>query len=174
MDTVLVVCYSYTGVSRRVAQVLASHHGWQLAEIRDERRRAGGSGTWRCLLDSLLRRKPGILYEGPDPGDFRATVLVFPIWAYRMAGPMRTFVATHADRLQHVAVLTTMGSGGASNAVAEVAQLLGRAPVLSAAVTARELEDGSSTGRVIDFGDAIVPAAVSPVSGRRPAFVPAA
>jgi hypothetical protein len=31
MDSILVVCYSYTGVSRRLARLLCSHHGWQTA-----------------------------------------------------------------------------------------------------------------------------------------------
>ena len=79
MDSILVVCYSYTGVSRRAAQLLSSHHGWPLGEIADARPR----GTWRCVLDSLLRRRPEIHYRGPDPGDFRTVVLVAPSFATR-------------------------------------------------------------------------------------------
>ena len=166
MDSILVVCYSFTGVSRRAAQLLCSHHGWPLGEIRD----AHSRGNVRCVLDSLLRRHPKIAYEGPDPADFRTVVLVSPIWMYRLAGPMRSFVAQHREALRRVAVVSTMGSAGASNAVAEIAQTLGHAPVASAAFTAREIEDGSGTTRLLAFGDTLQPGTPPAHPGRGPAW----
>lgn len=154
MDSILVVCYSYTGVSRRAAELLSSHHGWPLGQITEVRTR----GTWQCVLDSLLRRRPEIRYQGPAPSDFRTVVLVAPIWMYRLAGPMRSFVHRESEVLRRVAVVSTMNSGGASNAVAEVARMLTKGVVVdSAAFTAREIEDGSGTGRLLAFGDALQP-----------------
>lgn len=158
MDTVLVVCYSYTGTTRRLAQLLCSHRGWPLGEIVEERPRAGAGGTLGCVLDSLLRRHPAVRYEGPDPEDFHTVVLLSPIWMYRLAGPMRSFIAAHRAALRRVAVVVTMNSGGASNAVAEIADVLGRAPILVATFRSREVEDGSSTGRLLAFGDELLPA----------------
>lgn len=166
MDSIMVVCYSHTGISRRAAQLLCSHHGWPLGEITDARPR----GAWRCVLDSLLRRQPGINYKGPDPGDFRTVVLVAPIWMYRLAGPMRSFVAGHRAALRRVAVITTMNSAGASNAVGEIAHLLGHGIVDSAAFTAREIEDGSGTARLIAFGDELQPGSTASQRVRQPAW----
>ena len=89
MDGILVVFYSYTGTSRRLVQLLCSQLGWPSGEIVEERTRSGASGTLRCMADSLLRRQPRIRYQGPDPRDFGTVVLVSPIWAYRLASPMR-------------------------------------------------------------------------------------
>jgi hypothetical protein len=157
MDTVLVVCYSYTGTARRLAQLLCSHHGWPLGEVVEEHRRAGASGTLRCILDSLLRRHPAVRYEGPDPADFRTVVLLSPIWMYRLAGPMRSFVAARREALRHVAVIFTMGFGGASNAVAEIAHVLGHAPVLVGTFTQQEVETGDGTSRLLALGDRLLP-----------------
>ena len=132
MDSILVVDYSWTGVSRRAAQLLASHHGWPLGEIRDVHFRAGVLGGARCVIDSLFRRRPAILYLGPDPGDFRTVVLVSPIWAYQMASPMRSFLHEHGPRIQRFAQVTLMNAAGASNAVGEAARLLGHPAVLTA------------------------------------------
>lgn len=155
MDKILVVVYSYTGTSRRLAQLLCSQLGWPLGEIVEVRTRAGATGTLRCVADSLLRRRPLIRYAGPDPGDFEAVVLVSPIWAYRLAGPMRSFVADSRADLRRFAVASVMGSRGAPNAVAEVSDLLGRPPLLDAAFTAREVDDGSCAGRLQAFGRAL-------------------
>src|SRR5665647_2974058 len=111
------------------------HHGLEFPRVRsvvtDERpasqqrvghaaQRAGPTGTLRCVADSLLRRRPLIRYDGPGPGKFEAVVLVSPIWIYRLAGPMRSFVADRVADLKRVAVVSVMGAQGASNAVAAV------------------------------------------------------
>jgi hypothetical protein len=167
MDSILVICYSYTGISRRAAQWLCSQRGWPLGEISDVQPR----GTWRCALDSLLRRRPSIHYEGPPPSDFRTVVLVAPIWMYRLAGPMRSFVAREKHALRRVAVISTMNSSGASNAVAEIAHLLGPQAVIdSAAFTAREIEDGSGTDRLLAFGEALQPGSRATQPARAPAW----
>jgi hypothetical protein len=157
MDSTLVVAYSYTGNSRRLALLLCAQKGWPFGEVIEERPRAGGWGTLRCMLDSLLRARPTVRYEGPEPADFRTVVLVAPIWVGQLAGPMRAFVNAYRDRLQRVALMITMGGQGASNAVAEVARILGRDPVLAEAVTARAVEDGSCAFAVNAFGTALLP-----------------
>ena len=175
MDRTLVVFYSYTGTSRRLVQLLCSQLGWPSGEVVEERARSGASGALRCVADSLLRRQPPIRYQGPDPADFGTVVLVSPIWAYRLASPMRSFVADRRDDLQQIAVLSVMGGSGAPNAVAEIGHLLGRAPLLAAAFTTREVEDGSCAGRLEAFGHAlracsrdsqpVRPASWSPLAG---------
>ena len=155
MNNVLVIVYSYTGTSRRVAELLCSQQGWPMAQITDARPRSGALGSWRCMLDSFFRRQPAIGYDGSPPSDFDAVVLVSPIWMLQLAGPMRSFVARQRDRLPDVAVLSVMGGQGAPNAVAEIGKLLGRSPVLSSAVTMREVDDGSCAARLQAFGTAI-------------------
>lgn len=159
MDSILVVNYSYTGVSLRVAQLLASHNGWPLGTVHDRLPRAGMSGTWRCVLDSLLERRPRIRYTGPRPEEFRTVVLVAPIWMYRLAGPMRSFL--HDHRLRRVAVVVTMGSAGASNAFAEVQRLTGKTPIATLALTTREVDSGSGTTRLLDMGERLRPGRTS-------------
>mgnify|MGYP001550631777 CR=1 FL=1 len=168
MSKILVVVYSYTGTCRRLAELLCDEQGWPIAEVTDARPRSGALGTWRCLLDSWLRRQPPIHYTGLPPDDFDAVVLVAPIWAYRLAGPMRTFVASRRGHLPEVAVAPVMGGSGASNAITEIGHLLGRVPILSAAFTAREVEDGSCAARLRAFGDGVRAAQAADVT--RPAI----
>ena len=166
MDSILVVCYSYTGTTLRLAQLLASRRGWPLAEIRDADSR---SGNLRCVVDSLLRRQPHITYDGPDPADFRTVVLMAPIWMYRLASPMRTFLHVHKRDMKRVAVVCTEGAAGASNAFEEVARVLGKAPVATATFLQREIEDGSCTERLLEFGEALQPGSAAKQPAARPA-----
>ncbi len=143
MSSVLVVAYSRTGASRRVGQLMAGLQHWQFAQIRDAAPRRGFGGVVRCLLDSWRGRCPAIRYAGPDPANFEAVVLVSPIWAARLAGPMRSFVTAHREAFREVVVVSLMGGKGHQGAVAELAHLIGRAPLRNTAFKEREVQDGT-------------------------------
>ena len=104
------------------------------------------------MADSLLRRRPRIRYERPDAKNFESVVLVSPVWFYRLAGPMRSFVADCGLDLRAVAVVSVMGSKGGSNVAAEIARLMGHDPLLAASFSAREVEDGSCASRLEALG----------------------
>jgi hypothetical protein len=137
---VLAVSYSYTGRCRKLRQALAARLGWAEGEITD---RYPGRAAWRCILDSLLRRKPRIRYTGPALDSFDAVVLIAPIWAQKLASPMRTFVSNPRPQAPMVALVSVMGGGGAPDALTEVTRLLGQAPAVFASFTQREVDDGS-------------------------------
>jgi hypothetical protein len=156
MGSTLIVFYSLTGNSRQLAQFLAAQTGWPTGEVLDARPRpAGALANFRCVLDSLLHRRPAVRYQGPEPAGFANLVLIAPIWVRALAAPMRSFVAQHKDGTQRIAVLTTMGGRGGSNAVAEIGRIAGRDPVLSEVVTAQEVQDGSCAQAVQAFARAV-------------------
>lgn len=151
MLPVLVVYYSCTGTARRAAQQLASHRQWAIGEIRDPQ----PPGVRRCSLEYLLRRRPGFQYDGPPPAGFRAVVVVAPIRAGRLAGPVRSFLRQHAHELEDVALVPIMRSSGATRAFREAAGLLGRDPIACAGFRQREVDDGSAGERLHAFADAL-------------------
>lgn len=158
MDAALVVCYSNTGNARRVAQVICSQRGWPLGEITEDGPRKGAGGMLRCVLDSLLRRRPAIRYSGPEPGGFRVVLLVAPVWVGQMAGPMRSFIWQHRDSLRHhIAFVATTGGGDPEGAFAELKRLLGRSPVYTAAFKADEIAGGVPPDKVRQVAEALVP-----------------
>jgi hypothetical protein len=167
MSKVLVVVYSWTGTSHRLAEAMSMSRQWAMAEIRDAK---PGRTAGRCVIDSLLRRRPAIRYEGPDPLGFDAVVLISPIWVGRLAAPMRSFIADRAKSLPPAVVVSVMGGRGAPGALAEVSRLLRRAPTLDTAFTQREVEDGSSGARVEAFGKAVDEALGRSAVVLRPAF----
>jgi hypothetical protein len=155
MSKVLVVSYSYAGTSRKLAQLLCRQQGWPMGEVVEFNPRSGLRGLWECLADSWLRRSPAIRYAGPATADFDVVVLVSPIWVFRLAGPMRSFIAARLGQFQDVAVASVRGSRGGLGSVAEIAKLLGRNPILSAAFNQRDVQDGSCAARLTAFGAAV-------------------
>jgi flavodoxin len=155
MDSILVVFYSYTGTCRQAAELLCAQLGWPRGEILETHARTGASGTLRCVVDTLLHRRPAIQYDGPDPANYDAVVLVSPVWVYGLAGPMRSFVAEYGASLKKFAILSVMGRVGGSSAAAEIERMLGRSPLLAASFTTREVEDGRCATALQAFGRAL-------------------
>ncbi len=170
MSKTLVITYSYTGTGRRLTKLLCAQQGWLAGDVLELRSRARAWGTLRCVLDSLLKRHPAVRYIGPPLKDFDSVVLVAPIWLGGLAGPMRSFVANYADSLPDIAVISVMGSAGTPSAATEIARVAQRTPLLEAAFTAREIEDGSCAARLRAFGDALQ-ARRHPAMPQRPAEI---
>jgi hypothetical protein len=155
MSKTLVIVYSYTGTGRKLARLLAAQQSWPTGDVLELRSRAGAWGTLRCVLDSLLRRHPSVRYAGPRVNEFDSVVLITPIWLGRLAGPMRSFIANYAESLPDLALIAVSASGRPSSAAAEVAELADRTPLLEAAFTASEIDDGSCAARLQAFGNAV-------------------
>lgn len=154
MSKILVVTHSFTGTGNRLTELLYRCRNWESAPVVERWRRKRWV-TLRCALDSFFRLRPPVLYKGPDPSAFDLVVLVAPIWLYRLASPMRSFVATHRRSLRRVAVVPVMGGQGGQNAAAEIGGILGRAPIMSATFTQREVDDGSYAPRLLAFATAL-------------------
>ena len=113
MSEILVISYSNTGTSRRLAQMLCQQQGWPMAEISEVQPRCGFSGQLSCLLDSWMRRRPPIFYMGPPPNEYDAVVLVAPVWSWRLAGPVRSFLKLMNEQLPDLVMVSVTQNPGA-------------------------------------------------------------
>lgn len=161
-DDVLMICYSRTGTTSTVARLLAAMTGWQLALIEDVAPRSGWTGDIRCILDSLLSRKPPYRYAGPPPGRFDHVVLMSPIWMGRMASPMRSYLqdakaaqATNSRLPKSNSAIFLMSSRGGFRGADEMAGLTGHAPWPVAALEEREVLTGQASDVLEKFAENI-------------------
>ena len=148
----LVVFYSYSGHARQDAQWLAADLGADVAEIVEENPRPpGGAAGFRCILDSLFRRRPAIRPLAKRAADYDRVILVCPIWAGRMAGPARTWLAQEGRAAKRLALLVQSGSGQIGGVVKEVAALSGQKPEPVGSITEPDIKAGSAETKVAAF-----------------------
>ncbi len=172
MSEILVISYSNTGASRRLAQMLCNQQGWPMAEISEVKPRCGLSGQLSCLLDSWLRRRPSIFYTGPPPNEYDAVVLVAPVWAWRLAGPVRSFLKLMSEQLPDLALISVTPSIEIFDVIAELASLTGSSPVLSTTFTPDEINNESCWARLRIFGKETEAAAHSQILNQHSACTP--
>jgi flavodoxin len=92
MSKVLVVQYSRTGNTRRLAEAIVAATGWELETIVDTRDRSGVLGFLRSGLEAMLRRKSRLRPAQKDPREYDLVVIGSPVWDRSVSVPVRTWV----------------------------------------------------------------------------------
>jgi flavodoxin len=123
---VLVIHYSLSGNTERVAEDLATRLGAEREKIGDSKDRRGFLGYLRAALDSVRERPAELTGLDKNPSDFALTLIGTPIWAGRVTPAIRTYLRMNRGRFNEVAFFTTSGSTPAEKVVRAMERLAGR------------------------------------------------
>lgn len=135
---VLVVFYSRTGNTRRVARAIAGALNAEIEEIVDSTNRRGLFGYLRSGSEGWFGRAE-IRPARNDPRAFDVAIIGTPIWRVSVASPVRTYLEDHAGSLPRVAFFCTFGGFGSRYVFGEMEELCGKAPLATLACREREI-----------------------------------
>lgn len=135
----LIAYYSMSGHTRKLANEIRNATGAVLEEINEPNPRRGFSGVVRALVDAVARRTPPILAAANNPADYELLVIGGPVWAGRMAAPVRTYAQRYGAQAPHVAFFCTEGGRGADTAFADLEKLCQKPPDATLVVDAAHL-----------------------------------
>ncbi|HSM95372.1 MAG TPA: hypothetical protein VLT91_04960 [Rhizomicrobium sp.] len=147
-----VVTYSMSGKSRQTAQEISDALKVPLISIvENHRRKYNFSGFIGGILDSAFRRTPAISLSAAVPLSNRI-ILCGPIWAGRIAGPIRTWLT---DQGQQIADLVWVPHSGQARewpkAIEEIELLTGRAPDLIEPFSEQDFAKGVAAEKARSF-----------------------
>lgn len=123
MSDILVACYSRTGKTRAVAEVLARMLGADLEEITESADRSGAKGYLLAGRDTMFDR-PATLTSTHNLAGRRIVVLGMPVWAFAPPPAIRAFVRQHDLAGKTVAAFATMDGSGGDRTLDALAKLL--------------------------------------------------
>lgn len=135
----LVAYYSMSGNTRKLANEIRNAMDGELEEISEPRPRHGFGGVMRAMFDAVARRTPPILAASHNPAEYDLLVIGGPVWAGRMAAPVRTYAQRYGARARHVAFFCTEGGRGAESAFADLEKLCQKPPDATLVVDAAHL-----------------------------------
>jgi flavodoxin len=147
----LVVYYSRTGTTRRLAEALAKALQADIEPIVEARNRSGILGYLRSLADTRQERGASIRPMKTDPKSYDLVVIGTPVWAWSVSAPVRSYLVANAGRMPDVAFFCTMGNQGGERAFKQMQAVVGKAPRANCAVTAREVANETSGTRIAQF-----------------------
>ena len=163
MNRCLVVFYSWTGHTGKVARGLAEKLSADLEEIREVRPRGGLFAFLRSGMEASRKQSAPVLRSSRNLADYDLIILGSPVWAASMASPVRGFIEQERGAIRDVALFCTLSGSGGEAALGAMAELCGRPPVATLQVTAGALKSGSWRDEVDRFAGRLI-AAMRPVA----------
>lgn len=122
----LIIFYSYSGNNQKLAIELQSRIGCELREIKEKKKRKNIA----ILLDFLIKRDSRLAPMDVDLSNYGPVILLAPIWAGKIAAPMRSFIKNSKDDLSDYSFITICSgaSGQREKIGAELLLLTSREP----------------------------------------------
>ena len=148
-SNVLVVYYSRTGTTRRVATESAALGQWDLEPVIDMKPRNNLFGYTRSMFDSLFGRSTELAAPRHNPAEYELVIVGTPVWNGAVSAPIRTWLQDWAGRLPTLAFFATEKRRGAERAFRQMAALAGSTPIITLELTARDAESGPLGPRLV-------------------------
>jgi len=140
----LIVYYSRTGNTKKVAEELANKLDSEAIEIIDEKDRSGGIGWIGAGKDALKKNFTTIKPILKDISKYDLIIIGTPIWAGKMTPALRTFIKNYKEKIKNYAVFTTAGSSSSESLFIEIKKLMGMESKINSAFLSKEIKNNLS------------------------------
>ena len=119
----LVIYYSRTGTTKRVANEIAKVLNFDTEEIIDIKNRKGMLGYILAGRDGTFKRKTEITKVKYDPSFYDLVIIGTPIWV-SVSPAIRTYLTNYGNKIKTSAFFCTMGGSGGKKAFEDMEEIL--------------------------------------------------
>ncbi|MDR1565455.1 MAG: hypothetical protein LBS74_10910 [Oscillospiraceae bacterium] len=111
----LIVYYSRTGLSERLAKALQEKLGGDIDQITyaDRDKVSFASAGWEALRKATAKFKGDV----HDAGEYDKIFFISPVWASALATPIRSYMAVNKGKIKAYSMLVTCGGSGLEGAL---------------------------------------------------------
>lgn len=147
----LVVYYSLSGNTKKIAEEIAKELKCDIEEIIDLKNRKGFFGYILAGFDAVFGRKTKIKEIHKKPVLYDLVIIGTPIWGSNMCPAVRTFISENEINFRrNVAFFSTFG-GGSGKSFSEMETLSGRRPVAVLGIKASDVKNNNYINKLKDF-----------------------
>jgi len=137
---ILVVYFSRTGNTKKIAESIAEELSCDIEEIVDTKNRSGALGFMRSGKDAMRKSLTKIKDVKCDLSAYDLAIIGTPVWAGRLSTPIRTFIHQYTDQLRRLAFFATHSGDDAQNAFTDMEEISGKKPICILSLTAKEVK----------------------------------
>jgi flavodoxin len=119
----LIVYYSRTGRTRKIAEVIKASLNAEIDEIQDSESRSGIIGWLKAGKDAGAKSLTKLKNVDKNPADYEVVIIGSPTWNGTVSTPIRTYIKQFKTGLKNVACFST-GDGEEFDALEEMERLL--------------------------------------------------
>lgn len=155
MKRTLVVYFSRTSYTRRIAEEVARLCNADLEEITERRSRTGLAAYIRSAYEALSAKPVAIDPAKRTPASYDRVIFGTPIWVGRISSPVLGYLQAHKDEIKEYAVFCTMGGSNPSRALAQFRQITGKPPFAVMSARDADIDAGRHQRELQRFAAAI-------------------
>jgi flavodoxin len=146
----LVVYYTRTGKTKKVAEEICKGLNSNIEEIFDTKKRSGPIGYMRAGKDSTGKKLTEIKDVAKDPAQYDIVIIGTPVWAWNLSVPIRTYMTNFSDKFQSVAFFCTC-DGNSGETFKQMTKLAGKDPVSKLELVKQDFKNGTERKKINKF-----------------------
>jgi len=149
----LIVYYSRTDTTRKVAEALAQKLGAEVEELKDTVDRSGAIGYLKSGRDASLKKLTKLEAVKHNPLEFYLVIIGTPIWSWNLSVPIRTYLEEQKSNFKKVAFFCTMGGSGDERAKNDLEKIIGHEVSAELSLTTKEVVKNEFEEKLTAFAD---------------------
>ena len=146
----LVVYYSRTGTTKKVAEAISEMLKCDIEGIVDIKNRKGILGFLGAGRDTVFNKLTSINDVKKGPSEYDLVLIGTPIWVGNMSVAIRTYLSKYKGKFKRVAFFCTMGGSGNKRAFKNMEELIGKKSESTLVLRDREIK-GDYIYRIKEF-----------------------
>ncbi len=152
----LVVYYSRTGNTKMIAESISNALNSDIEEIIDTEKRSGIIGYIKSGYEASRGKLSEIRESKYDPSQYDLLIIGTPIWASKMAVPVRAYLKNNMDKIPLLACFSTCGSSGIEKTIQDFAEYTNITPMATLGVKSSQIKDGSYNAMIDKFVQEVI------------------
>lgn len=137
----LIVYYSRTNVTRKIAEMLQKELNCDIEEISDGDEYKGKLGFVKGGMNATMGRPSDINPISKNPSDYDLVIVGTPVWSSNMAPPIHTYLLKYNDQIKDMASFCTCRGGGYDKALENMAEVSGKTQLSTMFLTSKDIEN---------------------------------
>ena len=138
---VLIVYYSRTGVTKKIANILKEKLNADIEEITDNNHYKGKIGWIKGGFKASTGRLSEINPTSKNPSNYDLTIIGSPVWASNIATPVATYINRNIKDFKKIAGFVTCMSGGYEKALVKMSEECDKQLECTLALTTKDIEE---------------------------------
>jgi len=148
---ILVVFYSRSGKTKKVAGKISRLLNCEIEEIIDMKNRKGIPGFLSAGSDANLRRLTVIKEIKNNPSLYDLVIIGTPIWSSNISTPIRTYLSLYKEDFKKVAFFCTRLGSDSNKVFTDMKNLSQKTPLALLELTSREVAKDQYIQKVKEF-----------------------
>lgn len=146
----LVVYYSRTGTTKKVAEHISKLLECDIEEIHETVNRSGFMGYLRAGRDAGRKTLTSLEKVKNDPAVYDVIIIGTPIWNHNLSTPIRTYITQYKANFRKIAFFCTQNTNN-ENTLNEVESLSGKKPIVTLILQRKEVEKDNYAEKIDNF-----------------------